>query len=231
VANGAGGGTSLSENLREVARELRAPLVVLTVDWSQTGTVHDDQRDQKAHSVAAGRTAMRAQWLKMHCPHSPIVFVGYSAGTQVATSAAEIMPPGSVDRVVLLGSSMSAVYDLRAALRGSCGGIDSFYSRQDQTLDMAEDNFGTTDGLKAPMAGRIGFRDPAGGVCGDYCNLRQYGWRAQMGGDGDHYYWASTHFMRRCLVPLLSTVSCASVVSVEPARTAEPPMAGKEKKK
>src|SRR6516164_2768448 len=37
VANGAGGGTSLSDNLQDIVQEQRAPLVILTVNWSQTG--------------------------------------------------------------------------------------------------------------------------------------------------------------------------------------------------
>jgi hypothetical protein len=241
VANGAGAGSMFGDTLRDVAQEMRAPLVVRTILWARAGSVRADQRDQEAHQKGATRMAMQAQCVKMKCPHSPIVFVGYSAGTQVATSAAEQMPPGWVDRVVLLGSSMSACYDLRTALRASCGGIDSFYSGSDGVLSMAESEFGTTDGRIGPMGGRVGFRDPSGGG-GDYCNVRQYRWREGMGGYGDHFAWATREFQAKHLVPLLSIAGCAvdcgpscgptcgSAPPPPPAPGGEPPLGPPHKK-
>jgi len=228
VANGAGGGETCSENLRQASADLHAGIKVIKLGWSRQGTVKGDNADREAHLRAARRLAQRFECLRSECPHSRFVFVGYSAGSRIVLAAAEQLPPGSLDRIVLLGASVSTYYDLQPALAASCGGIDNFFSHDDSVLDMVQSMYGTTDGRKGPMAGLVGFRYPPGMICPDYCNLRQYRWTSKYGGDGDHYYWVSGIFLCRTLVPLLQTPGCP-VIAISPAphaaaqRPAAPP--------
>ncbi len=225
AANGAGGGTTFSENLRDAAAETRSGLIVRTVPWARYGTVYKDNSDTEAHFKAAARLAEHVQELQSCCPNSRFVLVGYSAGSRVVLAAAEMLPPCSLDRVVLLASSVSCRYELRPALRASCGGIDNFYSADDQLLAMAEEDVGTTDGQRGPMAGRVGFRDPSGECDGcPYPNLRQHRWRADLGGMGTHAYWVRPLFLRNSLVPLLMTPGCP-VISSTVIENKEPPVA------
>jgi pimeloyl-ACP methyl ester carboxylesterase len=222
VANGAGGGESCSENLRQASADSHAGLAVLKLSWSRQGTVKGDNGDHAGHERAAARLAARFEALRAECPHSRFVFVGYSAGSRIVLLAAELLPPGSLDRIVLLGASVSCYYDLHRALLTSCGGIDNFYSHDDGVLDMVQSMYGTTDGGKGPMAGLVGFRCPPGiAALGAYGNLRQYRWSSKYGGDGDHYYWVTDEFMLHALVPMLQTPGCP-VVAVGPATPVRP---------
>ncbi len=221
VANGAGGGETCSESLRQASADMHAGLAVKKASWGRQGTFKGDLYDTPAQLRAAGRLAERFQCLRSECPHSRFVFVGYSAGARVVLAAAEQLPPGSLDRIVLLGATVSSYYNLQRALCASCGGIDNFFSRNDSLLDMAQSMWGTTDGLKGPMAGVAGFRCPPGMIIPEYGNLRQYRWSDKYGGDGTHYYWVSDGFMHRTLVPLLQRPGCPTV-AVGPAAPQHP---------
>jgi hypothetical protein len=223
VANGAGGGETCTENLREANADLRAHLAVIKVPWSRQGTVKEDNADNYAQLRAARRLAERVQCMQGECPHSRFVFIGYSAGARVVLAAAEQLPPGTLDRIVLLGSSVSSYYNLQQALMASCGGIDNFYSHDDSVLDMVRSMYGATGGGKGPLSGLSGFRMPPGMICPDYGNLRQYRWTSKYGGDGDHYFWVSDCFMRQTLVPLLQQPGCPSAVVVPAAPHASAP--------
>ncbi len=225
VANGAGGSASCAESLRQASAEMHAGLAVLTVPWARQGTLKGDLLDTPAQLRAAGRLAERFQCLRSECPHSRFVFVGYSTGARVVLAAAEQLPPGSLDRIVLMAATVSTYYDLQRALCASCGGIDNFYNRDDTLLEMAQSSWGTSDGGKRPMAGLAGFRYPPGMICPDYCNLRQYAWSSKYGGQGHHTYWVRGLFMHRTLVPLLQTAACpqATVVPAPPHGPAIPP--------
>lgn len=55
---------------------------------------------------------------------------------------------------------MSCSYDLVGALKASRGGIDNYYSKEDDVLINAEDYMGTADGRRTATAGRVGFAVP-----------------------------------------------------------------------
>jgi pimeloyl-ACP methyl ester carboxylesterase len=228
VANGAGGGEGVSENLREVAGEAQSGLVIRTEDWSRYGSVPEDNCDTEGHFLAATRIAGCVQNLRSSCPQSRFVLVGYSAGTRVVLAAAEMLPPASLDRVVLMASSCSCRYDLRLALKASCGGIDSFYSADDTILATVEQGIGTTDGYKdVPTGGRVGFRLPCDAKdCAEYAGLRQYAWCPEIGGQGEHTFWGRPLFLRTTLVPLIMTAGCP--VAAGPTR-GEPPLLEKKR--
>jgi pimeloyl-ACP methyl ester carboxylesterase len=212
VADGSGDSTALSEHLGAVARHEHAPLLIRRVPWCRGGAAWHDFNDTAGQLAAAARLAEGVERLRQECPGATIILAGHSSGTRVVVAAAELLPPASVDRIVLLGSSVSCRYDLRPALRASTGGIDSFFSTADRLLAMAEDRLGTADGLPGPTGGRAGFGypcDPA--ACPEYAKLRQYGGRPTAG----HLYWTRPVFLRRALLPMILTTAPAAA-AVEP---------------
>ena len=95
-------------------------------------------------------------------PNRRIYLVGHSAGTAIVIHAAEMLPPQSVERIILLSSAMSPSYNLSAALRATRGEIVSFYSQLDRMLlGWGTSQFGTTDRIYGPGAGLSGFKTPA----------------------------------------------------------------------
>ncbi len=94
-------------------------------------------------------------------PGRPIYLIGQSGGCAVAVFAAESLatagsPP--ITGIVLLDASLSADYDLGAAL-GQCGkGIVNFYNLRDVAmLEVGTEIFGNLDGSRGDSAGRMGF--------------------------------------------------------------------------
>jgi pimeloyl-ACP methyl ester carboxylesterase len=204
VANGAGGGSACSDNLRAVAATEKFPLVVCEIRWCRHQQVAHDHKDQEAQLAGAARMADSVMQLRRQSPGCRIVIVGHSTGTRVALAAAEMLPPNSLDRLVVIASSVSSCYDLRPALRASMGGIDSYFSNEDPVLLNAEQNLGTADGQKGPTAGRAGFAYPCDPLeCGAYGNLRQYRWQSDLGGQGGHAVWIRPIFLRRSVIPVI----------------------------
>jgi hypothetical protein len=156
------------------------------------------------------RLAERICAIKQECPRRSVYIVSHSAGCAVVLNAVEHLPPGSVDRIVLLAPAVSATYDLRPALASSVKGVDVFYSSRDwATLGLAIALLGTADRSCGPAAGRVGFyptlTDP-----GDewlFARLRQHPWEpclAQVGNRGGHYATYQPAFLRTCVLPLLT---------------------------
>ena len=115
-------------------------------------------------------------------------------------------------RVVLLAPTVQCAYDLRRALSASCEGIDSFYSRQDSTLETAINMFGTTDigkRNKTSAAGLYGFVPrvycPADAAI--YAKLRQHN-QKNFGSSspfGDEECYSSRLFLQTELIPLFGS--------------------------
>ena len=141
-------------------------------------------------------------------PGRAVYFVGMSAGCEVLLSAAELLPPDSIDRIVLLAPSVCAYRDLRPALRAA-GGIDVFSSHKDRlVLGLGIRVTGTTEGGCRAAAGRTGFRpvitSPDDAAL--YQRLRQYPWQPAQrayGNDGGHFGSTQPEFLRSHVVPLL----------------------------
>lgn len=213
VADGSGDSAELSQNLREVVREEKAPVIVQRVKWCRFGEVLKDHVDHEAQMGTARMLAGVVLALKKDAPSAHIIFVGHSSGTRVLLAAAEMLPAGTLDRIFLLSPSVSTFYDLSGALHASRGGIDAFYSRDDGVLELAEDYVGTSDGTFQPSAGRVGFfvprpvvgtegKVPANIVA--YQNLRQKRWRDDLGsetGAGGHFSWTQPGSLRNFVLP------------------------------
>src|SRR5262249_45143874 len=140
---------------------------------------------------------------KAACPAAPIFVVTHSAGAAVLLSAAECLPPGTIDRVIMLAPAVSPGCDVRPALAASRCGVDVFYSPTD-LVSRGLALTGCADGWHVFSAGANGFTPPCG--CPDP-NLRQHGYcweMARTGHLGGHYGWTKIGFLREYVVPLLA---------------------------
>jgi pimeloyl-ACP methyl ester carboxylesterase len=231
LVGGAGGGeSSLYENVRMVVREDRVPILYQSVPWSRNDSAKKDLFDQEGQLMAAARLAHAIQALACHsCTR--VSLVGYSAGSRVVVAAAEMLPPRSVDRIILLAPALPTCYDLRPALKATRGGIDVFYSRYDEVLQGVEDKVRDRTGQTVPLAGRGGFVLP-GDPCefASYVNLRQHAWQEGMGGHGGHMSWTRPRFLRRVLLPLILTPPMTiEIAACPPAPKKLPPPGSADK--
>ncbi|RKY25977.1 MAG: hypothetical protein DRP83_05315 [Planctomycetota bacterium] len=95
-------------------------------------------------------------------PGRPVGIIGQSGGCGVAVFAAEALSriPGAqpIEGLILLDASVSADYNLTAALSMCNRGILNFYNEQDVALlGAGTEMFGNMDGGHGDSAGRTGF--------------------------------------------------------------------------
>ncbi len=126
-------------------------------------------------------------------PERPIHVIAKSGGAGLALAAAEMLPPNTLSRLILLSAAVSPEYDLRPALRATKGQIVSFYSPYDQfILNFGTRQFGTVDRVYGPSAGLCGFDVPGALAPEDqalYRRLVQVQWSPRMlwqGNAGGH---------------------------------------------
>jgi pimeloyl-ACP methyl ester carboxylesterase len=186
VVNGSGDSTTLSENCTEIIREHRFPLATYTLRWCQWADGPKDHCDYDAQIRGARRLADCIIRYRAAHPGEQIYLIGHSAGVHVILEAANQLPPDSVDRIVLLASSVSYCYDLRNALRCSREGIDAMYSKEDQVVALGSELLGTADNQFVKPAGAVGFLVPPP-TDPDAClfaKLRQYRWHPNIAWTG-----------------------------------------------
>jgi pimeloyl-ACP methyl ester carboxylesterase len=209
AADGAGNFQVSSRTLRTVAAEDHLPLEVHTFEWSHgyLRVLSDEIRYRYAREQG-GR--MAAAVLAYHADHpgTPIYLYGHSAGCAVVLAAAEELPSGVVEGVVLLAPSLSASYDLGPALAGVHRGLHVFYSRNDfWYLGLYMRLLGTADGRKAHAAGRVGFLADPDRIEPELLDkLRQHAWQPEdraLGHLGGHYGCYQPAFLRTHVLPLL----------------------------
>jgi pimeloyl-ACP methyl ester carboxylesterase len=215
VANGSGDFRTVSRNLRQVVAETTAPLQIETYIWSHgymryvidhvDHTNHLEQGAQLAAQVAAHHQA---------CRDRRIYLIGHSAGCAVVLAAAEMLPPDSIDRIILLAPSVCTTYDLHPALRTARYGIDVFHSSRDRfILGLCMRLVGTADQRCRRAAGQEGFTPiiacPADAAL--YSRLRQHPWDPAVewtGHHGGHYGNNEADFLRAYVLPLLLPEEC-----------------------
>ncbi len=209
VADGAGDYRYCSRELRCAAREDGWPLDVVTFVWSH-GYLRNlaDHTDYANVRARGHELAGRVEEQRRLRPDIPVSLVGHSSGSAVVLAAAEELPAGSLDRIVLLAPAVSYDYDLRPALKTVRGGLDNFYSREDRFwLGAIPVVFGTTDSqTESRAAGRIGFKPevkPGEEVL--FSKLKQYEWNPtleQVGHDGGHFGGYAQGHLRKFVLPL-----------------------------
>jgi pimeloyl-ACP methyl ester carboxylesterase len=211
VADGAGDFRDLSAHLQGAILEAAMPLTVQTFAWSRgRGRILADQTDHGNHQVQGRRLAEYVWRHRVDQPQLPVYLVGSSAGSDVVLCAAALLPPDSVEKIVLLAPSVCADRDLRPTLRSARGGIDVFTSHKDRLiLGLGMRVVGTTEGNCKIAAGRVGFR-PVIASAEDaalYQRLRQHPWEPAQradGHNGGHFGSTQPEFLRTRVVPLLA---------------------------
>jgi pimeloyl-ACP methyl ester carboxylesterase len=210
IANGSGDLRTVTAGLRDAVAETRAPLDLETFVWSHGfGRYLRDHVDHPYHVAMGYRLAEIVSAYRRSFPDRAVYLIGHSAGSDVVLTAATVLPPGSIERIVLLDPSVSADYDLRPALRTVRCSIDSFYSEREWLLlGLGTGIAGNADGGRGPPAGRVGFC-PVIACPGDaelYAKLRQHPWNACVAWTGDHggHYGSNrAAFLRAYVLPLL----------------------------
>jgi pimeloyl-ACP methyl ester carboxylesterase len=187
------------------------PYSVETVDWSHGyGRMFADQVDA-GHARDQGRLLAERIVAYRRCnPCGRVFLVAHSAGSLVALTAAESLPAGSIDRIVLLAPAVSSEYDIRPALCSSRQGIDVFRSYRDQVyLGLGIYIVGTTDRRWSAPAGRVGFEPILCSPCDSalYAKVRDHPWdpaQAWTGNDGGHDGSFQPGYLRAYVLPLFA---------------------------
>lgn len=210
-ADGSGGPGGTTGVLQSVVAAEKTPLRVEMVEWSHgRGRYLADHLHLANIERSGQRLAQQALAQRKRYPDKRICFVGQSAGCAVILVAAESVPPGVVDRIVMLAPSVSRRYDLRPALSRTHEGVDVFYSRSDWfVLGLGMALSGTTDRDLAPAAGRVGFREQLDSPVDKalYARLRQHEWEPSVswtGHTGGHFGPSSPGHLQRYVLPMLT---------------------------
>jgi pimeloyl-ACP methyl ester carboxylesterase len=207
VADGAGGYATLSDNLLLVVRDppFRCRrIVICRIPWARDDDNLNDYRDIRRHLAGAVKMVGEIQRIRNRAPDSPIVLVGYSAGASVVLPAAEMLPPNSVERIILLGPAVSARLDPRRALLACKAGIDSFNSPGDDFFQSMEEEFGAPYECRgSKIAGNVGFlvADPRFGIKDPLlCKLHQHDVSWLLNG---HFGTVTPRFLAHFVLPLI----------------------------
>jgi len=182
---------------------------VWTHGW---GKLFKDLQDIRHLIQKSSELTEEIQRIKAADRDRPIYLLAKSGGTALALFVAEQLPPGTLERIILLSSAVSPSHDLRPALRATRGEIVSFYSPHDKfVLNWGTGHFGTADRVYGPSAGWCGFRIPAGLSPEDqalYGKLVQIPWQPTMilqGNTGSHTGTTMPAFLAREVAPWLKT--------------------------
>jgi hypothetical protein len=160
-----------------------------------------DQTD-RAHAMAQGaKLAEEILARQAREPGRRVVLVAHSAGSMVALAAAQKLPAGTLDRILLLAPSVSSGYDLAPALAATREGIDVFCSHKDRaTLGVGVRIVGTADRGSGRAAGRFGF------CAADASKVRHHWWapdQSATGNTGRHTGAYAPAFAVASLFPLI----------------------------
>ncbi len=209
VADGAGDYQMLTIMLRTVTQKDGYPFDIVLAHWSHgTGRILADQLDYPHVRDEGANLAMLVQTYRAAQPDRPLFLVGHSAGAAVVLAALENLPPGVVERAVLLAPAVSDGYDVRRALCAVKQDIHVFYSSRDTLfLGTTTALLGTADRRRGPASGVVGFRPAPNEV--DPCTLKkliQHPWQStdrRLGNNGGHFGAYQPDFMRLHILPLL----------------------------
>jgi hypothetical protein len=210
VLDGAGDLGGCSGDMLEANAKAGFPVELCVFGWSHGyRRLYLDQTDFPHIKAQGSRLAAKILERKKAEPGRRVVLVGHSAGAAVALAAGDILPPDSVDRVILLSPAVSTGYNLRPTLRAAREGVDVFCSKKDWVaLGFVTRVVGTADRQWGPTAGRHGFQ--LKGACSpaeaDTGRLRQYFWSPDLawtGNTGGHHGSHAPGFVQAFLFPLI----------------------------
>lgn len=195
--------------LREGLKDAKIGNEVWTMRWgAPTPLFVFNLQDRSIHGRAETKLAeYLAAWREKH-PTSRLVLLGHSAGCGVILGALRRSQADlRVDRVILLGPSVSPGYDLSRALAQVTGDVRVFHSDKDVIfLRWRTRTFGTYDSVRAVAAGNVGFDLSRLGAATARKVLHQRydpAW-ADLGNHGGHGDWLARNFAKVVLAPLIS---------------------------
>ncbi len=211
LAGGAGGADITANSLRWALKQSKNPHQLREFRWTH-GKGHFLRDIQDTRNLVEKANELSGQILqyKIENPERPIYLVGKSTGTALVLMAAEKLPPGWVEKIILLSSAVSPSYDLAPALRATRTEIVSFHSTWDWfILDWCTATFGTADRYYCASAGLKGFEVPGADHPDSelYKRLRQVAWTPRMiwqGNTGAHFGTSMPLFMLREVAPLVA---------------------------
>ncbi len=162
VIGGVGGLENLEMSMQWAVQHAGVNCEIRGFDWTHgKGHIFKDLQDTQNH---AQKTAELAEEIRRECltePGRPIILIGRSGGSVLALGVAELLPPRTLERIILLSAAVSPSYDLRPALRATRREIVSFCSEWDWfVLGWGTWQFGTADRLYTSSAGKSGFAHP-----------------------------------------------------------------------
>lgn len=212
VVDGAGDLKGCSTALGHANAVLGHPVELVVFPWSHGyRRLLKDQIDGEHARRQGARLAQAILERRKQEPHRRVVVVAHSAGCAVALGAGDVLPPDSVDRIILLAPSVSTGYDLRPTLRAAREGVDVFCSRRDWVaLGFVVRVVGTTDNFwSGSAAGRWGFRQAQAAAWDPLVarRLRQHFWSPELawtGHHGGHHGMHAPGFVHTFLWPLLT---------------------------
>ncbi|MHC4442424.1 MAG: lipase family protein [Planctomycetota bacterium] len=174
---------------------------IINYRWSPTFNPALDQTVGRPVARLKGASLGKeiSRYLNKH-PGTEVNIISLSAGTGVAVWACEnVEPPAKVSTLIMLGSSLSANYDMRKALKNISKGVWVYCSTYDQVLQGPVQALGTIDGqMGVPSAGTVGLRAPRGGG-NKIHNVRWSSRYERYGWTGAHTDATSEPFVRMVL--------------------------------
>jgi pimeloyl-ACP methyl ester carboxylesterase len=217
VADGAGNFCQASKSIGAAIHNLKVPIDLETFPWSHgTNRVLADQFDEKYARRLGERLAKLVLDTRRVYPTHCICLLGHSAGCLVVLNAADQLPPGTVQRLILLNPSCHDDFDLRPALKAACDGIDVHCSTGDQCyLGKVLGFFQRFFGKPGNAAGIAGFNpvsdNPEDKIL--YTRLHNFPWnpdlQATTGNDGGHFGGYQEGYLRQFVLPRV--LSCEAL--------------------
>lgn len=216
--DGAGGGELLSNwsgGIRDGLRDGGYPGCGEMYRWQTgLGAALDQVASNNYKRAKAAELAQKILKFRQDHPDAPVDLVGFSAGTVVAVYALEALPDKPlVNNVVLLSSSLSADYDLTAALARIRQNLYVFTSNRDVILTVLLPISGPADrgadtNRVVGASGAILPAFPSTQTSSQYAKVIEVRWNPSfrnLGNRGDHLDVLNAAFVRTHVAPLLIT--------------------------
>ncbi len=234
--DGAGGSDALTDwsgGIRDGLRDAGYPGWGEGFRWQTgLGAAVDQVASNHYKRAKAAELARKILRFRQEHPDAQVDLVGFSAGTVIAVYALEALPDEpTVDNVVLLSSSLSADYELTAALTRVRQNAYIFTSSRDVILTVLLPLSGPADrgadtnrviGVSGPIMPRY----PSVETASQYTKLVEVRWNPSfqaVGNRGGHLDVLSSDFVRTHVAPLLVAESAAQDGTSGPRRTVRNP--------
>lgn len=215
VVGGVSGMDPLGMGTKLVLPMLGIPHEVRNFPWNHgVGRILKDLQDTRHMVRKAEELAEQIQKAHNENPGRPLFLIGKSAGAGLALAAAERLPAGTLERLILLSPAVAPNFDLTLALRATRREVVTFSSPNDLFwLGWGTSNFGTVDRHYGPAAGQVGFVPPVdlseeGQAL--YRKVVQVRWKPDMlwiGYVGGHVGTSLPNFVGSEVAPWLKTAS------------------------